>query len=51
MRIIISEMKNTFDGDNGKLGTERRTDSRTEDKPIEMMQNEIQIKMSKITCK
>lgn len=22
MRIIISEMKNIFDGDNGKLGTE-----------------------------
>lgn len=25
MRIIISEMKNVFDGDNGKLGTEKES--------------------------
>lgn len=44
MRIIISEMKNTLDEENGRLGIEEEKVSAFEDKPIEMIQNEIKNK-------
>lgn len=49
MRIIILEMKNALDGDNGSLGIEEEKISGFEDKPIEMIQIETQNKkMNKI---
>ena len=42
MRIIISQIKNTRDRDNGKLDTEEKKTSEFEDKLIEMIQNETQ---------
>lgn len=40
MRIIISEVKNTLDGNNGRLSTEEEKVNEFEGKPIEMIQNE-----------
>lgn len=40
MRIIISEVKNTLDGNSGRLGTTEEKINEFEDKWIEMIQNE-----------
>lgn len=44
MRIIISEMKNTLVEGNGRLGIEEEKISEFEDKPVEMIQNELKNK-------